>query len=56
MKEITQAKGETSILQTGKLCCNGININVFVFVPEFEGAQSPVSHPIFYVSYRRFME
>ena len=36
MKEITQAKGETSILQTGKLCYNAININVFVFVPEFE--------------------
>jgi len=36
MKEITQAKGETSILQRGKLCYNTININVFVFVPEFE--------------------
>ena len=54
--EITQAKGETSILQTGKLCYNAININVFVLVPEFERAQSLVSHPIFYVSYRRFME
>ena len=36
MKEITQAKGETSILQTGKLCYDAININVFVFVPEFK--------------------
>ena len=36
MKEITQAKGETSILQTGKLCYNAINIKVFVFVPEFK--------------------
>ena len=31
--KITQAKDETSILQTGKLCYNVINTNVFVFEP-----------------------
>ena len=42
-----QAKGEMCTLQTGKLCCNAININyvlVLVYVQTCKRAQSLVCH------------
>ena len=47
IKEVTEAKGETSTLQMGKLRYNAININVFVLIhlQNCKTAQSHVSHP-----------
>ena len=47
IKEVTEAKGETSTLQMGKLHYNAINMNVFVLIhlQNCKTAQSGISHP-----------
>ena len=60
--EITKDKGETSTVQTGKLCYNAVSINVFVLVhlQNCKWAQSRglnlSSFTNINVFYRRFVE